>query len=42
MVCAERATGGAPIEALRGDGDNKGSISREVIIVRGKISGPGT
>lgn len=41
-MCAERARGGAPTEALVGKGDNKGSIAREAIIVRGKTRGLGT
>jgi hypothetical protein len=28
-VCVERARGGAPIEPLRGEGDNEVSIARE-------------
>jgi hypothetical protein len=42
MVCAKRARGGAPTEAPGGEGDNKGSITREAITARGNTSGPGT
>jgi hypothetical protein len=38
-VCAERARGGAPTEALVGEEDNKGSIAKEAITTRGKTRG---
>ena len=40
--CAERARGGALTWLLGGEGDNRGSIAREAITVRGKTRGPGT
>jgi hypothetical protein len=40
--CVERARGGAPTRPLGGEGDNGGSIAREVIIARRKTVGPGT
>jgi hypothetical protein len=42
MRCEERAKGGTPTEPLGREGDNKGSIAREAIIVRGKTRGLGT
>jgi hypothetical protein len=42
VVCAERARGGALTEPLRGEVDNKVSITMEVTSARGTISGPGT
>ena len=40
--CAERARGGALIGPLGGEGDNKGSITREAIPAGRKTVGPGT
>jgi hypothetical protein len=40
--CVKRAMGDAPTWLLGGEGDNEGSIAREVTIARGKTRGVGS